>query len=335
MLSLLSLLTACSPLSFDAHDVDADASEDDEAAALEGDELVATSRARGPSLTVDPDLAGDAFVELRSYRRDGDGVPAWSGVQLYLAPVSDGSKTFSLPAAPPRRDRAGTGEPVVYSISLRAADDDGAPGAYVGVADAELVFFSRGAAPSGAADGWNLVEGYGVEGEDPRYVPFDEPLALRTSLIAEGSLSIGGVPGFPIDPNTHVTVATPDFASGLSILDAPLTGDWSATLDVAPPAETYVDGIGALFNVYAYNDDGDGVWDGETVAARACDGSEEVMVSWGPNAYDLVTALKLRSVGMRSGWDLVSTGPTGTHGVPAERRDLLILSPTCTVASPD
>jgi hypothetical protein len=218
---------------------------------------------------------------------------------------------------------------VAYAIALRD-EDRGAPGVYTGLSEMDLVYVRDPAAFPGAKAGWNLA--FDFASGEPVWADVADGVDLGPSLQGAMQLNIAGSMGVDAPAGTHITLVSQTNDGIRQAFDSPIGEEWSIFLEGGPRAEVLVRSEmyeGARFNLYAYQDDGDNRWNGEAVAAHACAGGSDAVVTWYAAPFDLGRALTLRAMGVRAGWDVLLYSADGEDRLPMDQYDALVLNDTC------
>lgn len=275
-----------------------------------------------PETSLDVEVIADGVIEVRPYDRDDEGLVS-IGDTLVAAGVVADVTTLSLPV--PRA----VGEPVLYSVALRAMDVGGGPGVYTGVAAMRLAWVTS-EPPDGASSGWNLVLG---EGEAALWRPLSDGIVLDENLVGSLTLEVAGTSTLAMSPDTRLSLSENDDPLPVSVWDASIGADWAVSIVSPPPVaarlatEAYV---GALLTFHSYEDeDGDGMRVLEPVTGRACFGAEPATIAWFSETWDLETAHALRDGGYRSGWDVLIDGADGPRPASGIERRGLTLAASC------
>lgn len=296
------------------------------------DDALALSRTVSLSVSVEGVTAG--HIEVRP---DREGMMIRRVLSSGL--VQPGGQTLTLPEVAPYRDRdrSNPSAPVSYRLALRS-DEGGAPGAYIGVSDAALVFFPTAPdAQSTARKGWNLT--YDLDADYPTYAPISDGVDLAPTIIGDASVSVSGTADVPWGATTHVAVVSDLGESFAVVQDMVSTPAWSVTLDVPPGgnALAVASGLrGAMMNVIAYDDlDADGlIGPDDATLGTACYGGRPVVLSYFDAPYNFDGAVALHDMNAVWGYSAVQVGDFGAEPMDAAHLSSLVIVEDCGAQQP-
>lgn len=282
---------------------------------------VVPAHADREQLTIELPAVTGRTVQVVPYR-SANGAIAWTGRPLVSEVVDETFLTVTLPSRVLASHRERGSDDVVYSIALRETLEDGSPGMYLGISDAQLVWSE----PTETEDGgWSSVLRYGTE--DEQVLDIADTVAVWENIQSPDVAAIGGFNNVLV-PDTHIVLSSCYAGGCVSAFDAPVGPDsFSIELDGAP-------GVGeGMFALETYLDaDGDNRLTEEEPNGVGCLGQEAVVMTWYPSAYDLQDALAMKEIGGRAGWEVWLDTKDGLVGVQPEYRGNIVLSATCEAA---
>ncbi len=289
---MLALFLACAPTDLE---FGGDRVADD-------DRLMAVSGTRSIPVSVNGayDLDGLDF-ELR-HIVPGSSIAEYA--TLTTASAESGSGTLTVPSVPSAvdRNRAGSGQPVIYALLL--VDEDGV---IHGAAQNMLAYYAT-APTSKTSAGW-LVVTRSSSGSNS-YAATTRGMSIRPTLSGEEAFVMAGENKLGSIPTMRIALAKSTTAGGSDLADIAVGDEYEIEeTDWAPDASLVESGgvAWAVFEATVYDDkDGDGAWDRDSDPrlGSACHGSSTVSVRWIEPPTTVDAAYDLTYYGYPWGWSV-------------------------------